>query len=58
MREISSESVKVVYGSIVNPPLCIFVTSVDILEATEFLGQTMTQVDLREIRKQQLNDTF
>ena len=31
--------------------------SVDILEATEFPSQPMAQVDQREIRKQQINDT-
>ena len=32
--------------------------SVDILSATEFPGETMAQIEQREIRKQQLDDRF
>ena len=39
-------------------PLCRFVTSIDIVEATVFPDQTMTHADIRDIRRQHLNDGF
>ena len=56
-QEVDVGSVKVLCGSIIKSPFDTSVMSVDILEATEFPSQPMTQVNQREIRKQQTNDT-
>ena len=40
------------------PPLETISMSVDIISATEFPGEPMAQMDQREIRKQQLGDSF
>ena len=56
-REIGEGSVKTMCGSVVKTPFDTSVMSVDILEATEFPSQPMAQVDQREIRKQQINDS-
>lgn len=54
--EIPADSVKVVCASIVSSPLETLHMSVDIVNATEFPGEPMVQKDIREIRKEQLND--
>lgn len=55
--EISSESVKVLCGCVVSTPIHS-VLSIDVLEATEFPGEPIPQVDMREIRKQQYGDSL
>ena len=55
--EIHNDSVKATCACIVTPSFHT-IMSVDILEATEFPGQPMAQVDMREIRKEQLNDSL
>ena len=57
-EEILSDSVRVICASVVTPHLETISTSVDILSATEFPGEPMAQIEQREIRKQQLNDSF
>ena len=57
-EEILSDSVRVICASVVTPHLETISTSVDILCATEFPGEPMAQIEQREIRKQQLNDSF
>ncbi|MCG7878261.1 MAG: DDE-type integrase/transposase/recombinase [Candidatus Thiodiazotropha taylori] len=56
--EITSDTVKVVCGAIVTPSLEAVHMSVDVLEATEFPSEPMAQKDIRELRKEQLNDNF
>ena len=56
-REIGEGSVKAMCGSVVKTPFDTSVMSLDILEATEFPSQPMAQVNQREIRKQQINDS-
>ena len=56
-KEIAEGIVKAMCGSVVKTPFDTSVMSVDILEATEFPCQPMAQVDQREIRKQQINDS-
>ena len=55
--EIPSESVKVLCGCVVSTPIHS-VLSIDVLEATEFPGEPIPQVDMREIRKQQYSDSL
>ncbi|MCG8048820.1 MAG: DDE-type integrase/transposase/recombinase, partial [Candidatus Thiodiazotropha taylori] len=57
-EKIELESVKVICGSIVTPPLETEAQSFDILNATEFPGEPMAQIEQREIRKQQLDDSL
>ena len=56
--QVPSESIKVICGSVVTPPVESISMSVDVLNATEFPGEPMAQLEQREIRKQQLNDSF
>ena len=56
--DILSDSARVICASVVTPHLETILTSVDILSATEFPGEPMAQIDQREVRKQQLNDSF
>ena len=58
LEEIPTDTIKVVCGAIITPPLEAVHMSVDIVDATEFPGEPMAQKDIREIRKQQLNDQF
>ena len=55
--EIHNDSVKATFACTVTPPFHT-IMSVDNLEATEFPGRPMAQVDMREIRKEQLNDSL
>ena len=55
--EIHNDSVKATCACIVTPPFHT-IMSVDILEATAFPGTPMAQVDMRKIRKEQLNDSL
>ena len=55
--EIPSESVKVLCVCVVSTPIHS-VLSIDVLEATEFPGEPIPQVDMREIRKQQYSDSL
>ena len=57
MEEIPTDTIKVVCGAIITPPLEAVHMSVDIVDAIEFPGEPMAQKD-REIRKQQLNGQF
>ena len=57
IEQISSESVKVVCGSLITPVCPLVSMSVDILDITESAGQPMAQVDMRELRKQQNADS-
>ena len=56
-EEIDESSVKVMFRSVVKTPFDTSIMSVDILEGTEFSSEPMTQVNQREIRKQQINDS-
>ena len=56
-EQISSESVKVVCGSLITPVCPLVSMSVDILYITASAGQPMAQVDMRELRKQQNADS-
>ena len=51
-EEILSYSVRVICASVVTPHLETISMSVDILSAKEFPGETMAQIEQREIRKQ------
>ena len=57
-EHVSSDSIKVICARVTTPPLETISMSVDILSATEFPGEPMAQIDQREIRKQQLDDSF
>ena len=56
-QHMPSESVRAVCGSLVSPVSPIVPISVDIVGITEFPGQPMAQVDMRELRKQQNADS-
>ena len=56
-QPIISEFVRAVCGSLVSPVSPKVPMSVDILGVTEFPGQPMAQVDMRELQKQQNADS-
>ena len=58
MEEIPKDTIKVVCGAIVTPPVETLHMSVDIIEATVFPGEPMAQKEIRQIRKEQLHDEF
>ena len=57
-EQVPAESIKVICARVATPPLETIAMSIDILSATEFPGEPMAQVDLREIRQQQLADSL
>ena len=57
-EDVTSDSIKVICARVAMPPLETISMSVDIISATEFPGEPMAQMDQREIRKQQLEDSF
>ena len=55
--KISSESVKAICGCLIAPSRHTVSMSVDVLDVTEFPGQPMAQIDMREIKRGQIKDT-
>ena len=53
----NSDSVKVIYASVVTPHLDTKSTSLDYLSATEFPDEPIAQIEQKDIRKQQLDDS-
>ena len=56
-EEILSDSMKVICASVVTLHLETMSTSVDIRNATEFPGEPKAQIEQRENKKQQLDDS-